>query len=121
MFRDVALLHLQPVFQGHRAVFGMLQRVRPDCVGQRLDERVGSQMEPFDKVERRFYALVVIAQRDGPLVFVVGHQCLPRLGDVRAASDVAMGLAVAQVDQDLVNAPPIRRRLKAPHRSRELL
>src|SRR5689334_15531904 len=69
---------------------------RKRCIGQKLSNLLhgpaleGSLSEQLEEIKRVFDVLLVIAESRGPLVFVVGHHGLPRLGNAPAAADVAV-------------------------------
>lgn len=113
--RDVLLLKLDPFFQTNFARFGMDDRMRPHRLGNRNQKLIRHPAQAPDNFQSFACALVEVAQRIGPPGSVKFNRSDTRLCDEVTAEDVGAGLAVGQVQNDFVNAPPLRGRLMQPH------
>jgi len=108
MVREVALLNLDPKFERDSAVARMFDGVRPDGVGhgdQKLMRHTAKTVNDFKGLAR---ALVKISERPSPTRGIDPEDRAAGLSDEAATTDVGISLAVGKMENDLVNAPPIR-------------
>ena len=109
------LVGLEPCVESHRATFRMLDGVRPNRIRESPDQFVRRFAKMFEQLKGCVGTLIMVSERFRPSVFIVAENDLTRFGNVSSAPDEAVCLTVGDMDNDLVDAPPIRCWLIFPH------
>jgi len=115
VMRNVALLALNPFFEADLTLFGVLHSVQPDGFREFCDQSVGHSAQASNDFERFAGALVEVAKRTGPLLGIEFRKRYAWFRNQMPAAHVGAGLAISQVNNDLVNTPAVRGRFVKPH------